>query len=109
MKNLILVFSFLISSAFLASTGKELMGQTQGSDTRTPEATSLFGKSLYRMTLSADQSAELEANFAKAKADYDKDLWRAGGSSDLILEKWRQIAEYMTTAIKRELVEFQEA
>ena len=36
-----------------------------------PEATSLLGKPLYRMELSADAVATLEANLAEAQADYD--------------------------------------
>lgn len=38
--------------------------------------------------------------------DYDKDIWRAGGSSELIIEKWKQIADFATSAIKTELEKF---
>jgi len=34
---------------------------------------------------------------------YDKDIWRRGGSSDQIIEKWRQIADFAISAIKQEI------
>ena len=38
-----------------------------------PEAISLLGQPLYRMSLSPEQKTTLEANLAEAKANYDKD------------------------------------
>lgn len=43
------------------------------SQSKVPEATSLFGKPLYRMSLSPEQRAILDAKLAEAKANYDKD------------------------------------
>ena len=38
-----------------------------------PEATSLFGETLYRQTFSPERQAELEANLAEAQAHFDED------------------------------------
>ena len=41
--------------------------------TQTPEATSLFGKPLVSAPPAGEQKARLEADLAKAQADYDRD------------------------------------
>ncbi len=44
-----------------------------GSPPQTPEATSLFGKPLVSIAPTGDQKARLEADLAKAQADFDRD------------------------------------
>ena len=67
------------AAAFLAALGchteeavDEPMEQQASMDSEAaPEATSLLGKPLYPMDLSAEEAATLEANLAEAQADYD--------------------------------------
>ncbi len=54
---------------FFSSTGVGLWA----AQSKEPEAISLFGKPLYRMNLSPEQKAILDANLAEARANYEKD------------------------------------
>ena len=52
---------------------KGLSAHTARASSQTPEATSLFGKPLVSTPPAGDQKARLEADLAKAQADYDRD------------------------------------
>ena len=64
MKTLVYFLIFAFSSAGFGLS----LGQSKD-----PEATSLFGKPLNRMSLSQEQKSQMEANLAEAKANYEED------------------------------------
>ena len=68
----LVVTAISMSCAPAAEEGAE-EGADAASEPEPPEATSLLGKPLYRMELSPETRAKLEANLAEAQARYDAD------------------------------------
>lgn len=84
--------------------------QQPGKDYRTlqyqPEAHSLFGKPLYRVDLPAETRAQLDSNYAIAKARYSRDpnsaeniIWL--GRRAAYLWRYREAIEIFTEGIKK--------
>lgn len=38
-------------------------------------------------------------------SDLDKDIWRAGGSSQLVLEKWSEMTKITHNYVRKKIVE----
>ena len=64
MRPLVCLLILFFSSAGVGLTSAQ---------SKEPEAISLFGQPLYRMSLSPEQKANLETNLVEAKANYEKD------------------------------------
>ena len=64
MRPLVCLLILFFSSAGVGLTSAQ---------SKEPEAISLFGQPLYRMSLSPEQKANLDTNLAEAKANYEKD------------------------------------
>ena len=81
-------------------------GTTSGAQQDQPQATSLLGKPLVPAPIPADQRAPLEANLAKARAEYDKSpgdadaiIWL--GRRTAYLGRYREAIEIFTEGIQK--------